>query len=456
VFRRVVSTGLVWFRADLRLGDNPAWDAATSDHEEVVALFVVDPRLWGTAGEHRRSQLAAHLGALDRSLQARGGRLRVRHGDPQQVVPAEAVAAQRVYWNEDATPYARRRDAVVRLALGGRAEGHGGRFVHAPGTVSTAAGCPFQVFTPFYRAWRAQPWDPWPEPGAAAVAADPGEGVPEAGRPRMAPGEEAAAERLAAFLDRVDRYSEERDRPDLDTTSRLSADFKFGVLSPRAVVRRVAGPGEGRAAFLRQMAWRDFYAHLLAAFPQTRRQAMRPEYDGVAWRIDPEGFAAWAGGCTGYPFVDAAMRQLRAEGFVPNRARMVAASFLVKDLLIDWRLGERHFFHWLVDGDPAQNAGNWQWVAGTGADAAPYFRVFNPVAQGIRFDPDGAYVRRWVPELARLPAPAIHAPWEAAPAMLAAAGVTLGVTYPAPLVDHAVARHAALAAYEAARRPRLT
>jgi deoxyribodipyrimidine photo-lyase len=449
-----VSTGLVWFRSDLRLADNPAWDAATSDHLEVAALFVVDPRLWATAGEHRRSQLAAHLGALDHSLQARGGRLRVRHGDPSQIVPVEAGCADRVYWNGDASPYAARRDAAVRDALGGRAVQSAGRYVHAPGTVLTSAGGPFRVFTPFYRAWQARPWDLWPEPGGAAVAADPGEGVPEAGPPLMAPGEEAAAERLEAFLERVDRYSGERDRPDLGTTSRLSADLKFGVLSPRTVLRRIAGPGEGRAAFLRQMAWRDFYAHLLAAFPETRRQAMRPEYERVAWRDDPEGFAAWAGGRTGYPFVDAAMRQLRAEGFVPNRARMVAASFLVKDLLIDWRLGERHFLHWLVDGDPAQNAGNWQWVAGTGADAAPYFRVFHPVAQGIRFDPDGAYVRRWVPELAGLPSPAIHAPWEAAPAVLAAAGVSLGVDYPWPLVDHAEARAATLAAYEAARRLR--
>ena len=222
----------------------------------------------------------------------------------------------------------------------------------------------------------------------------------------------------------------------------------------RTVVRRVEGPGEGRAAFIRQLAWREFYAHLLVAFPETRRRAMRPEYDGVAWRRDPEGLAAWAEGRTGYPFVDAAMRQLRAEGWVHNRARMMAASFLVKDLLVDWRLGERHFLHWLVDGDPAQNVGNWQWVAGTGADAAPYFRVFNPVAQGRRFDADGAYVRRWVPELARLEAPAIHAPWEAPAGVLAGAGVTLGIDYPWPLVDHAEARAATIAAYEAAKRLR--
>jgi deoxyribodipyrimidine photo-lyase len=451
-----VSTGLVWFRADLRLGDNPAWNAAASAHERVVALFVVDPMLWDGSGPHRRNQLAAHLIALDRRLGAWGGRLRVRRGDPKQVVPSEAAAAgaEGVYWNGDATPYAAGRDAAVARRLGPAAEIHPGRYVHAPGTVRTAAGDPFQVFTPFHRAWAARPWDPWPEPGGAAVAADPGEGLPPAGAPLMAPGEDGAAARLDSFLERVDRYQEERDRPDLDTTSRLSADLHFGTISPRAVVSALAGPGRGREAFVRQLAWREFYAHLLAAFPETRRRALRREYDALNWRDDPEGFAAWTEGRTGYPFVDAAMRQLRAEGWIHNRARMVAASFLVKDLLIDWRRGERHFLRWLVDGDVAQNVGNWQWVAGTGADAAPYFRIFNPVSQGRRFDPEGAYVRRWVPELARLDASAIHAPWEAGPALLAAAGVTLGIDYPWPLVDHAEARAATVEAYAAAKRVR--
>jgi deoxyribodipyrimidine photo-lyase len=451
-----VSTGLVWFRADLRLEDNPAWAAATAAHEAVVALFVVDPVLWDGAGEHRRNQLAAHLRALDGSLQTRGGRLRVRRGDPGRVVPVEAAAcgAARVHWNGDATPYARRRDGAVAEALGGAAEEHGGRYVHSPGTLRTAVGGPFRVFTPFFRAWQARPWDPWPEAGEARVAPDPGEGIPAAGRPPMLPGEAAAAERLEAFLARVGRYHEERDRPDLDTTSRLSADLSFGTIAARTVVRRAEGPGPGREAFVRQLAWRDFNAHLLGAFPASRHRPLRPEYDTLAWRVDPGGFAAWAEGRTGYPFVDAAMRQLRMEGWIHNRARMVAASFLVKDLLVDWRQGERHFRRWLVDGDLAQNVGNWQWVAGTGADAAPYFRIFNPVSQGLRFDPDGTYVRRWVPELAGLRAPAIHAPWQAAPGVLAAAGVRLGGTYPFPLVDHAEARAAALAAYGAAKRLR--
>ncbi|OFW52377.1 MAG: hypothetical protein A2V75_06745 [Actinobacteria bacterium RBG_16_70_17] len=449
-----MSVGLVWFRSDLRLGDNPAWAAATSSHERVTALFVLDPVLWDGSGPHRRRQLTGHLGALDEGLRSWGGRLLVRRGDPREVVPAEArmLRAERVFWNGDVGPYAGRRDAAVGVELTGRTEVHAGRFVHAPGRVRTGDGHPFRVFTPFHRRWQATPWEAWPQPGSARVGGDPGERVPAAGPPLMEPGEAAAEGRLEAFLERVDRYAEERDRPDLDTTSRLSADLKFGTISPRTVVRRAEGPGAGREAFVRQLAWREFHGHFLAAFPEACRRSLRPEYDRVAWQDDPEGLAAWAEGRTGYPFVDAAMRQLRAEGWIHNRARMVAASFLVKDLLVNWRWGERHFREWLVDGDVAQNVGNWQWVAGTGTDAAPYFRVFNPVGQGLRFDPAGDYVRRWVPEVARLPIPVIHAPWQAAPGVLAAAGVALGITYPAPIVDHAEARVAAIVAFEAARR----
>lgn len=451
-----MSTGLVWFRSDLRLGDNPAWAAATAAHRQVTALFVVDPVLWTGAGPHRRAQLAAHLGALDRALAAEGGRLHVRRGDPRGLVSdvARSAGAEAVYWNAGVGPYAQKRDAAVALRLRGRGRTFAGGFVQAPGRVLTAAGRPFRIFTPYYRAWLDSPWETWPSRGSASVGDDAGEGIPVEGSPSMEAGEAGALGRLESFLERVDLYAESRDRPDLEGTSRLSADLHFGVISPRLVVRRVEGPGPGRGEFVRQLAWRDFHAQLLASFPGAKAAPQRPGSEPRAWRDDPGGFAAWAAGRTGYPFVDAGMRQLRREGWINNRVRMVAASFLVKDLLIDWRQGERYFRHWLVDGDPAQNIGNWQWVAGTGTDAAPYFRVFNPVAQSRRFDPEGVYLRRWVPELAGLSAAAIHSPWTAAPSVLARAGVVLGDTYPAPLVDHAEAREAALAAYAAGRAPR--
>jgi deoxyribodipyrimidine photo-lyase len=446
-----MSTALVWFRSDLRLTENPAWAAATSDHERVVALFVLDPALWHGCGVRRRAQLGANLAALDQSLSAWGGRLRVRRGDPRSLVPEEAAAVEAVYWNGDAGPYAADRDGTVAARIRCRVEIRPGNFVHGPGRVVTDRGSAYRVFGPFYRRWSSAIREPWPEPGQGRVAADPGDGLPDCDEPPMPAGERGAEGRLEAFLGKADLYADERDLPFRDGTSRLSADLKFGTISPRAVADLVGDSSPGRRAFLRQLAWRDFFAHLMAAAPRTRDHSARPQYEGVRWRVDPEGFAAWAAGQTGFPMVDAGMRQLAAEGWIHGRVRMVAASFLVKDLLVDWRLGERHFRRQLIDGDVAQNVGNWQWVAGTGYDAAPYFRILNPVVQSRRLDPEGEYLRRWVPELSRLPSVAIHAPWEAGSGVLARAGVVLGETYPAPMVDHAEARRATLAAYGAAR-----
>jgi deoxyribodipyrimidine photo-lyase len=457
---------LVWFRRDLRLDDNPAWAEATSRHRAVLAVHVLEPSLLAAAGAHRRRRFLHDLAALDRRLREAGGTLVIHTGDAAGFLPALAAQqrASVVYANADVTPFATARDRAVEAtcrAAGVELRWSWGTLVHPPGAVRTAAGTLSQVFTPFHKVWEATPRDEWPAPGPAQVVAGPGEDLPvpdgpyplvggEAGE-QVEPGERGARARLDAVLARVDDYADQRDRPDRVGSSQLSPDLRFGTLSPRTAIDVVGVASRGRAAFVRQLAWRDWYAHTLLERPGMVDQPLKAAFARLPWREDPDGLEAWQHGRTGVPLVDAGMRQLLETGWMHNRVRMVAGSFLTKNLLIDWRRGERWFRHHLIDGDVAQNVGNWQWVAGTGPDASPFHRVFNPVLQGRKFDPEGAYVRRWVPELARLGADVIHAPWEAGPLDLAEAGVELGVTYPEPIVDLRASRERALAVHASIR-----
>ena len=437
----------MWFRRDLRLADNPAWNAAIATGRPVRPVFVLDPRLY-RPGHRRSARLVAELHGLDAALAGHGGRLHVVHGDPVQVIAHLAANAESVHLNRDVSPYATSRDRRVAAALDHlevARDGHWGTLVHPPGTVLTKAGHVSKVFTPFHRRWAEIPSRGVHEAMPGAVTSDVGEGLPALD---ITAGREAALARLAAFAKRRDRYDHDRDTPAIDGTSMLSVDLKFGVLSPIEIIEAL---GEGpHHPFIRQLAWRDWWAHTLLAAPHLPTTSSRPEYDRIEWINDPDDIDAWSRGVTGYPLVDAGMRELQSTGFMHNRVRMVAASFLVKHLLVDWRIGEAVFRDLLLDADPAQNVGNWQWVAGVGPDAAPYFRIFNPVAQSRRHDAAGRYLRRWLPELSSLDDRSIHAPWELAPLELAERGVVLDDNYPSPIVEHDLARERTLAAYRAA------
>ena len=462
---------VVWFRRDLRLDDHPALLAATGSDglsgpgpRRVVPLFVIDPALWDTAGDPRRAWLLRSLRALDEHI---GGGLVVRRGDPVHVVAevARETGAREVHVSADYGPYGRRRDAAVAEALGAagvRLVATGSPYAVGPGTVRNGSGEAYKVFTPFSREWQRIGWS------APAVTADGSAGEvtwerldgrdwpeePDLGATVLPPvGEAAAHERWAAFVDeRLTGYAGARDAPAVPGTSAMSAHLKYGEVHPRTLLAdlsRLLGDGrlsqasrESVETYRTEIAWREFYADVLWTHPGSAREYLRPQlaamrYDDVGSRTGAERLRAWQEGRTGYPFVDAGMRQLRAEAWVHNRVRMVVASFLVKDLHVEWRHGATFFMQMLRDGDIASNSHGWQWVAGSGTDAAPYFRVFNPVTQGQKFDPDGAYVRRYVPELAHLPGKKAHAPWESDD------GYDHG--YPERVVDHAAERVEALA-----------
>ena len=456
-------TSLLWLRRDLRRRDHPALLAAREavGHGDLVVAFVVDPRLWEGGGAVRRAWLAATLQATDVAF---GGALTLVHGDPRRVVPelAARIRATSVHVSRETTPTGHRRDVAVRARL--REAGvewveTGTPYAVGPGVVVNGSGDPYKVFTPFSRAWRAHGWpDPAPTPRelplrharndaeataaiTAALAAPDLPRLPE-------PGEEAAMRRWRSFRDgALTAYTDDRNRPDLDGTSRLSPYLKLGVVHPRTLLADLADlageRGTGARAYETELAWREFYADVLWHRPRTAWEDLRPEMSRMRYSAPEDAIEAWKVGRTGYPVVDAGMRQLLAEGWMHNRVRMITASFLTKDLHVWWPVGARHFLEHLVDGDLASNNHGWQWVAGTGTDASPYFRVFNPVTQGRRFDPHGDYVRRWVPELAHVPGPAVHEPWDVE------GGLDRG--YPERIVDHAEERLEALARLEAAR-----
>ena len=470
-----MQTAIWWIRRDLRLADNPALAAALSHAGRVIPVFVLDPALHQSpyVGSKRLAFLYGGLRQLDADLRDRGSHLIVRQGDPGEALAAlcAETRTEMIFAEEDHSPYARRRDARVSRRLPLRLVP--GLTVHPPGAVLKPDGEPYTVFTPFSRAWKALGppglHDLLPPPGRILTP----EGVDtlpipsEPGLPPTAPftpGEGKARQRLRDFTQGdnppIYHYGEGRNQMDIDGTSGLSPYLRFGMLSAREAVaaaldavQAAADPAAQRSAetWLNELIWREFYLHILHHFPHARGRSFRPEYEAIPWENDEAAFAAWCEGRTGYPVVDAALRQLVQTGWMHNRARMIVASFLVKDLLIDWRWGERWFMEHLVDGDPAANNGGWQWAAGTGTDAAPYFRVFNPVLQGEKHDPQGAYVRHWAPELGSAPNAFVHKPWQMPPEMQKQIGCVIGQDYPAPIVDHAWARERTLAAYKQAR-----
>jgi deoxyribodipyrimidine photo-lyase len=465
-----VTTAILWFRRDLRLHDHPALVAARDGAERLIPVFCFDDGL--VKGRHasgpRTQFMLECLAELDEGLRRRGSRLFVRHGHPAAELAALArdTGASSLHFTADVGPFARRRQRQVTRAL----RDEGVEVVHHPGlfavdaleSIRTGAGRPYTVFTPFYKTWLDQPRRPvmgaprqLPPTGRKAAAGSlptlTSLGLRQELTEPMPGGEPAGRRALTRFLGGpVDDYGDGRNVLSGGAVSRLSPYLHFGCLSPREIEERL-GPSAGARAFRRQICWRDFYAHVLGHFPANARSEFQQRYRGMSWSHAEKRFEAWCAGHTGYPTVDAAMRQLRREGWIHNRGRLIVGSFLTKDLGIDWRWGERWFMRWLLDGDQASNNGNWQWIASVGVDPAPAFqRIFSPSRQQERFDPDGDYVRAYVEELREVPDAYLAEPWTMPADLQEECGCVIGRDYPEPIIDHAQARRAALDRYRSA------
>ncbi len=476
------TTALVVFRQDLRLTDNPALHEAAKSGA-VIPVYVFDDETPGNRrlGGASRWWLHHSLLALAADIKKRGSRLILRRGKAEQEIMRliEQTGAQAVYWNECYEPSAHKLETRLKVALktrGVEAHSFNASLLFAPSSIVSKAGKSFSVFTPFWRACLAAPPPAAPLPRPKKLVSP--RKLPKSDvladwqllptKPDWAgglhktwkPGETNARRRLADFIDdSLKHYVKERNEPSRASTSRLSPHLHFGEIGPRQIWHTLEaahhGPsaiGKAAVKFLSELGWREFSYNLLYVHPSLPERNLRQDFDKFPWRRSAAALTAWQQGRTGYPIVDAGMRQLWHTGWMHNRVRMITASFLIKHLLIDWRHGERWFWDTLVDADLANNVASWQWVAGSGADAAPYFRIFNPTLQGERFDAAGEYVKRWVPELQRLDAKHIHAPWRAGKEQLDDAGIVLGKTYPQPMVDHRAARDRALGAFKSLRK----
>lgn len=458
-----------WIRRDLRWNDHAALAAAGAESDRFIVVFVFDTTILEPLqdrADKRVTFIHRSLQELGAFLQQQGSQLVVLHGNPKVEIPALAKRMQldAVITARDYEPYARDRDAHVAAelaAVGCQFESVKDCVVREGGEVMNQSGLPFRVYTPYSKAWRAQ-LEPAidlavhdPDPSALWKADQFGQKLPslpsleslgfQASDPWLKPGEKAAAERLEQYLLEVDEYAEKRDFPALDKTSGMSAHLRFGTISIRELCRRAMERGtKGSDKWLAELIWRDFYQDVLWNFPEVVERPFQPQYSDLPYPGKPEHFEAWKKGQTGYPLVDAAMRCLNETGWMHNRLRMVVASFLTKDLLINFRLGEAYFAEKLLDFDLASNCGGWQWAASVGVDAQPYFRIFNPMMQSSKFDSDGIFIKQWCPELTYLDAPAIHAPWELSGLELMSFGIELGKTYPKPIVDHHTQRDLAI------------